>query len=134
MENWSWIEVVWTLVAVIGAYFSANNIKDGITDLQALNKIGVDHSLEEKILRITAWGNIRRDSLRETIQVMFLFLGIIVGFNAPSPGGTSLLGIIVQAVFITCSSALTVSAIGDHFDRTRIQKLGEVIELKDDGV
>ncbi len=127
MENWSWIEVVWTLVAVIGAYFSANNIRDGINDLKALRLIKGEDTPEAKVLKITAWGNIRRDSLREVIQLSFLALGVIVGFIPSSADGPSLIGLIVQGVFILCSVALTVSAVGDHYDRIRIQDLGKEI-------
>ena len=135
MENWSWIEVVWTLVAVIGAYFSANNIRDGINDLSALKKIDHDdYMLEVKSHRIVARGNIRRDALREFIQLIFLLLGLIaLSLENPSRG-ISLVSIIFQASLIAVSVALTISAIGDHFDRVRLQKLGILIGLRDNAV
>jgi hypothetical protein len=133
MENWSWIEVLWTLVAVIGAYFSANNIKDGIKDLNALDKLEKPNSFEEKILKITAWGNTRRDVLRELIQLMFIGLGLWAG-TLPQPPNPSLLGYVFQGILITASLFLTVSALGDHYDRIKIHKLGESITLRDNGL
>jgi hypothetical protein len=134
MENWSWIEVAWTLVAVIGAYFSARNIIDGLNDLNTLRKLNQNDVLENKILKILAWGNTRRDALREAIQLTFLGLGILVGFRPESSGGISLIGILVQAVFIVCSVFLTLSAMGDHYDRTRVQALGRLIQKRDNGL
>lgn len=132
MENWSWIEVAWTLMAVTGAYFSANNIKDGITDLLALKKL--DHNqIEIKIQKIVAWGNIRRDSLRIFAQGLFILLGLIAGIFIPeSPdSGFSITRLVFQTSFFLVSGALTVSAIGDHFDRVNLQKLGILIGLRD---
>jgi hypothetical protein len=130
MENWSWIEVIWTLVAATGAYFSANNIRDGIGDLVTLNKLAQPGTLESQILRVTAWGNTRRDSLRETIQILFLILGLWVGFTPPA-GPISLFGYIFSFTLIIASSFLTISALGDHRDRVKMQELGRLIALRD---
>lgn len=131
MENWSGIEVIWTLLAATGAYFSFRNIRDGIKDLTVLKSLRNGNSLENKILKITAWGNTRRDSIREFIQVMFIIIGIWAGLvpNNPNP---SLLGLIFQGILITVSLGLTVSAIGDQYDRRRLHALGMLIQARED--
>lgn len=132
MENWNWIEVIWTLVAVIGAYFSANNIKDGIQDLSALRLRTDSDSIEVAILNTTAWGNTRRDLMREAIQLLFGGLGIYFGF-LPN-GKISVLGLIISFIFIFASLLLTASALGDHFDRVKVQKLGKALLLRENDV
>lgn len=135
MENWSWIEVAWTLVAVIGAYFSARNIIDGINDLIALRKLGAGaSSIENQMLKIAAWGNTRRDSFRETIQLMFIGIGIWAG-TLPNPVNPSVIGLIFQGILFICSLLLTLSAAGDHSDRVKMHALGKLLQVKsDDGV
>jgi hypothetical protein len=133
MENWSWIEVVWTLVAAFGAYFSANNILDGRADKKALNNASYK-DLKWKIQDITAQGNIRRDFLRLVIQGIFVGLGIVAGNIPSSPNGPTTIGLVFGLVLTFTSLLLTLSAVGDHNDRVTILEIGTVLQAKSNHV
>lgn len=130
MENWNWIEVAWTLVAVVGAYFSFNNMRDGLKDLKVL-KPAEGRSLRRQILQIAAIGSTRRDTLRFTIQIVNIAIGILAGQIPPNPNA-SIIGQLVGFVFIFTSGLLTISAYYDHKDRIIMQELGKLLVAHDD--
>ena len=130
MENWNWIEVAWTLLAAVGAYFSFNNIRDGIADLKALEP-AKGRTLRRQILHIAAVGTTRRDSLRFFIQIINTGIGIMAG-QIPSNPNPSIVGQFVGFIFILTSGLLTVSAYYDHADRVHMQELGKLLVAEDD--
>lgn len=127
MENWNWIEALWTLVAVLGIYFSTRNVIDGLQDLKVLR---LTNGIETQILRVTAFGATRRDSLRLVIQTIFAAIGILAGI-APNNPNPSLLGIFVGFVFILASGMLTASSIFDNGDRKTLIRLGKELLARD---
>lgn len=125
MDNWNWIEVVWTLIAATGAYFSSRNIRDGLADLKVLRS-RAGNGLEKQILHIAAYGSTRRDSMRFCIQVAFGMIGVLAGF-APNNPNPTLLGLLASFVFLLSSTALTASAYFDYHDRIRLRDLGVIL-------
>lgn len=114
MQNWSLVEVLWTLVALIGVYYSTRNVYDGFADLKSLGEL-------KNGRRIVAVGNIRRDVFRLTIQAIYLAIGLVAGFTPASRAPANLaLAIVVGVVFIFTSVLLTLSAFYDHQDRIKL--------------
>lgn len=131
MDNWSWLEIAWTLIALVGAYFSFRNINDGIHDRDVLEKLPVPTNAVDGLTRKIQWtianGNVRRDSLRLVIQVTSLALGIWAGLQPNNPE-ISLAGLIISVVFIGQSLLLAFSAFEDHKDRLEIIAIGKLRE------
>jgi hypothetical protein len=118
MQDWNWIEVLWTLVALVGAYFSLRNIIDGWQDLKVLDDNKPDDNLDEwELQRVAAKGTIRRDGLRFGIQSMFTVLGLLAGFGQVN-------GALVVTVLMLASLMLTISAASDYLDRIRFLRDG----------
>ena len=128
MDNWNWIEVAWTLVAAIGAFYSFNNIRDGLADLKALRPAET-RTLTRQALHVAAFGATRRDSLRLSIQTIFIGIGVLAG-QIPTNPNASIVGQLVGFVFIFASALLTLSAILDHNDRVHMIELGKLIEAE----
>ena len=129
MGNWSWVEVIWTLIAIGGMYFSFRNILDGRTDLKALRQPNGSSAIEIMILKVIAWGTIRRDSIREAVQFLFMGIGIWAGItpNNPNPSAA---GIFAGFVFIFASGLLTAQAFFDRRERATLKALGIQLEIE----
>lgn len=132
MENWSLVEIAWTAIAIIGVHFSAKNIRDGRADLKALRLVQ-DGTVQWRVLHIAAFGNIRRDIFRFIIQFGFMIIGLLAG-GIPASDSITPIGFAFQAILLGGSLFLTISAILDSRDRTRLIKLGKVLEAQEHGL
>lgn len=63
------IELVWTLIASIGAFYSLWNLREAIVDLRALGKIGNGR-------RLVAWTTLQSEIARLLVQLIFIAIGI----------------------------------------------------------
>lgn len=127
MGNWSWLEVIWTLVAGLGAYFSLRNIKAGLEDIESL-RIAPYKNGRWLLVNTLAKRSVLIDSLRLIPQAMFVFLGVVAGFNPQHP--TTPTGIFAGFIFITCSLMFTLASFVDFNTRKKLLILGEELEEK----
>ncbi len=72
------IEIAWTVIAVIGGFFSAFNLRDAIRDLDALGG-------QRNGRRLIAEVQIRLEAARLTIQAIFATIGVIAMFLPDPP-------------------------------------------------
>lgn len=66
------IEIVWTLIALVGVSFAFFNLIEAIRDLEALKAIG-----DADGRRMIAWLTIRLETTRVVIQSIFILIGIL---------------------------------------------------------
>lgn len=131
MGNWSWLEVVWTLVAILGAYFSFRNIKDGLDDIESL-RLAPYKNGRWKIVHLVARRSILLDFLRIIPQIVFIGVGILAGL-APGNPHPSPTGIAAGFVFIGVSLLYTLASAIDHSTRKILISAGMHLETENHG-
>lgn len=131
MENWGLIEIVWTLVAVFGAYFSVRNTKDGLSDLKAA-KLMPTNLVEVAMIKVTAFGLARNAICLLIAQLFFAFVGILSGFAPATPSSSPLMPL-GGLLFILAVSVLSLISVSDHNDRVRMIQLGKLREATGNG-
>lgn len=105
------IEVVWTLIAFIGAIFSVYNVREARKDLHALSTIDKNNG-RGKLGRFA----IKTEVARLAIQLIFLLIGVLAmsvqsrGTPAGTPWNIVLLGIIFRWGLIIASLLVTLKS------------------------
>lgn len=128
MGNWSWLEVVWTLVAVLGAYFSYRNIKDGLGDIKSL-RLAPYKNGRWKIVHLVARRSITLDTLRIVPQIMFIMIGLLAGIT-PQNAHPTPTGMLAGYAFIAVSLLYAFASALDH--NTRKILIGAGMHLEAD--
>ena len=112
-ETWNVYELLWTLIAAVGTYFSLLNVRNGFKDLRALKQISNGRS-------IVALGNIRRDLLRSIIQGTYFVIGLWAGFSSEPVTHPSTARVVLSIALLSTSIVLTYSAYLDAKDRKKL--------------
>lgn len=134
MENWSLVEIMWTLAAGFGFYFSFENISDSGRDKAVLiantpENGDIAKALVWKMAMAVANGNIRRDAIRGIIQTVFILVGVLAAFVPPNPV-QSPLTVFGGIVFTLISGLLTFSGISDLRERRQLLRDRALLELQ----
>lgn len=107
------IEIVWTIIALVGLIYSLFNVKDANGDLKVLREAGVGNG------RLTlAKYQMQAESLRTAIQAVFLSIGLAAMALPSAPDNLDLplrqiviqvlvtYGLIISSVLLTIKSYL----------------------------
>ena len=105
--GFSGIELIWTGLALLGIFVSAENATEAWRDMQALGGIRNGR-------RILARGAIRREAIRMLVYVLYLVIGIASGLSPADPDAQLS---VVAIILVVTSLSLTVNSIFDRRDR-----------------
>lgn len=113
------IEILWTLIALIGVLFSLYNVKNARTDVKAVKGLPANGR------GLIAKAQLAVESIRIGVQAFFLSIGIYVMFLPQPPTDVQPLHItIFQSLFtwgmILSSVGLTVQSIVNSYVRRRL--------------
>ena len=107
--HFSWLELLWTGIALVALSLSRLNHSEAKKDIVALAGI------RNGRWRI-ATGNVRRERIRAVIQVAYVAFGILAGQTPASPN-PSLAGLIIALGLTVTSAMLALNSYLDRRDR-----------------
>lgn len=127
------IELIWTLIAVIGAFFSIYNLKEAFKDFKTLGFIDRKNGRG-----LIARATLKSEFARLIIQLIFITIGIFAMFitEVPLPPGTPFKIVAIGFVFrwgiIISSLLITFKSYWAYQVRTELAKrLGAHNEITD---
>lgn len=113
----SWPEITWTVIAFAGGIVNVWALYSALGDLFYLESRD-----QNGIRRLVAIGNVREESIRVLIQLIFVIIGIAVMMipahtsdNQPSPGTY-----VAMVGFIVVGALLVILAVLARRDRHRV--------------
>lgn len=114
------IELVWTIISVVGLGFGAFNLKDALGDLKALNMAGIKNGR-----RIIAKFAIRQEILRMTMQAIFACIGILAMFlpeppSEPLTTKEAFVGFLIRWGLIVSATIVLTKSIDGYITRHRL--------------
>lgn len=121
--NFSWIELTWSGVAVLGLFVGWQNYHEAQKDIGALGGI---RNGRWRIAR----GNIRRERVRAIIFVLFGGLGVIAGFAPPNPNATPT-SLVLSSGLVVTSMLLALNSFYDRRDRVYLLHYTPTVETQD---
>lgn len=112
--GFSLIEIIWTLVAFVGAAVGLFNVGEAVRDLRALGVLSNGR-------RIIAKATIRREGIRLLVFVLYISVGVSAGLTPARPDAEpSAVGIIL----VFTSVVLTLNGLLDLHDRRVVMRAG----------
>jgi heme/copper-type cytochrome/quinol oxidase subunit 2 len=124
METIQPVEVLWTLICVIGLLFSAYNIYDALQDMHDVRLNDFNGRREAAIA--TARLSVASESLRGTKQLMLFVIGVVALSLPPEDTIGSAhpeQRMFIAWLFVVFAVLLTVNTIVTFFGRRRILRL-----------
>lgn len=115
------IEIVWTLLAAIGAGFAMFGWLDASADLGVIRSKGIKNG-RLLIARMVA----RMSAVLFTLQVLFLIVGLVVVTNPNPPQGLPIASLIVGNILISAEVLLIWAVFRDLQDRRSIIRRKEI--------
>lgn len=115
LSNASYIELLWTGVALIGFGVSVKATIDAIGDLWYLVRSGRNGARA-----IVAWANLRAEVVRSFQQGVFVGVGIFAIATPERPDGLHEYPTTVAAGFIVMAVVLVLHSLSDQRDRRRL--------------
>ena len=110
------VELTWTILAVVGIWFSVVNAREAWIDYSALGG-------RQNGRRRIALDNIRGEGSRLTIYVLYLILGLVASW-APPPEVQSNTAVIGSAILIFTEAVLVVGSVLDRASRVYLMTYG----------
>lgn len=115
------IELVWTIIALVGLGFGAFNLNDALGDLDALNQLGIQNGR-----RIVAKFAIRQEIMRMTMQTIFAAIGILAMLlpeppSAPLTTVQAFIGFCIRWGLIVSSAIVLTKSVDGYVTRHRLQ-------------
>jgi hypothetical protein len=142
VENWSLIEIIWTLVAIPGLWFAWRNIQEASEDLFVVeeNLPKTNGTTKLEWYKTLTFARVARsqDMIRGAMQGMYVLIGVFAAFLPPttprplSPTNFEVaVGFLLTALLILSSLLLSLQSLRAYYARKKIMALQGQIDNYD---
>jgi hypothetical protein len=122
------LEMVWTLIGLIGMYFGISNLHWSNNDLRALKALNGGNVKRFTIMRVIAFGHWRNDLFRLMKQLTITVIGVIAMILPTPPRQTTPItpvGVLITGGLFTISILIVMASVLDRRQREALEELDE---------
>lgn len=120
------IEMLWTLIGVIGMYFGVHNLSVSRADIKRLQEMNGNRLAAHDVMRVIAYGHFRNDTFRLAKHSTITMIGLFSMLLPPAPGTSSHVtpaGATITAGFFTISILLVLASALDRKQREALEEM-----------
>jgi hypothetical protein len=127
LETASWVEIIWTVAAVVGLIISIWMLRDTVLDYY---HVIVHSATTPKI--IIAMGNARSELIKVGVYLLFFVVGVAAMMQPESTTQATVISTILRSAFIVMILLMVIGSLWDRFDRRQVLQ-AYLREIDDDG-